>query len=65
VTAAISYAVWAVLGAGVLWLWAWSRRPGSTVARPSVVLERLATGPVLRVLLVLVWMFSGWHAFAR
>jgi hypothetical protein len=65
VTAAISYAVWAVLGAGVLGLWAWSRRPGSTVARPSVVLGRLATGPVSRVLLVLVWMFLGWHAFAR
>jgi hypothetical protein len=30
-----------------------------------LVLERLATGPILRVLLVLGWMWAGWHLFAR
>ncbi len=64
-SAALSYALWAVLGVAVLLLWARShgRRPGP--ARPSVVLARLATMPVLRVVLVLAWMWTGWHLFAR
>jgi hypothetical protein len=65
VSAALSYAVWAVLGAAGLWLWARSRSPGSTVAGPAAVVERLARGPVLRLFLVLAWMWAGWHLFAR
>ena len=64
-TAAFSYAVWAVLGAGALVLWAWSRRPGAPLARPAQVVERLATGPWCRIGLVLGWMWVGWHLFAR
>ncbi len=64
-SAALSYAVWAVLGLVALGLWARSHAAGSTLARPGVVLERLATGPFLRVLLVLSWMWAGWHLFAR
>ncbi len=64
-TSAVSYAVWAVLGLATLALWARSRAPGSTPARPGLVLERLATGPILRVLLVLAYMWAGWHLFAR
>jgi hypothetical protein len=60
-----SYAVWAVLGLAALGLWVWSSRGGSSPARPGVVLERLATGPVLRVALVLAWAWIGWHLFAR
>jgi hypothetical protein len=30
-----------------------------------VVLQRLATGPFLRVALVLAWGWVGWHLFAR
>jgi hypothetical protein len=30
-----------------------------------VVLERLATGPFLRIALVLAWGWMGWHLFAR
>lgn len=59
------YAVWAALAAAVLVLWALSRRGGSDLARPSDVFRRLATGPVARILLVLVVMFAGWHFFAR
>ncbi len=64
-SAAISYTVWALLGVALLGLWARSRSAGSTVARPAVVVQRLATGPVLRVVLVAWWMFTGWHTFAR
>lgn len=64
-SAALSYAVWAVLGAVALGLWARSRSPGASVARPAVVVGRLATGPLSRIVLVLVWIWVGWHLFAR
>ena len=48
-SAAISYTLWALLGVALLGLWARSRSAGSSVARPAVVVQRLATGPVLRV----------------
>jgi Family of unknown function (DUF6186) len=62
---AVSYAVWALLGAAALGLWARSRSSGAATAGPAAVVERLATGPLARVVLVLVWMFAGWHLFAR
>jgi Family of unknown function (DUF6186) len=69
VTSAFSYAVWALLGLATLALWASSRfrfrGPERSPARPGLVLERLATGPILRVLLVLGWAWAGWHLFAR
>ncbi len=60
----LDYAVWAVLGLAVLGVWARSRT-ASSPARPAVVLERLATGPILRVALLLAWGWGGWHLFAR
>jgi hypothetical protein len=67
VTSALSYVVWALLGLATLVLWACSRfrAPERWPARPALVLERLATGPILRVLLVLGWAWVGWHLFAR
>lgn len=59
------YAVWAALGSAVLVLWALSYRRSSGLARPSDVVRRLATGPIARIVLVLVVMFAGWHFFAR
>ena len=64
-SAAVSYAVWAVLAVWVLGLWVRSRFPMTTLARPIDVVDRLATGPLLRICLVLVWMWAGWHLFAR
>lgn len=64
-TSALSYAVWALLGLAVLGLWARSHAAGTSPARPGIVLGRLATGPFLRVALVLAWMWAGWHLFAR
>jgi len=65
VSSALSSAVWALLGLATLGLWARSRGPGGSPARPAVVLTRLASGPALRVALVLAWMWAGWHLFAR
>lgn len=60
----LDYAVWAVAGLAVLGVWARSRTAPSP-ARPAVVLERLATGPFLRIVLLLAWGWGGWHLFAR
>jgi hypothetical protein len=65
VSSAISYAIWTLLGLATVLLWARSRAAGPSPARPAVVLERLATGPILRLVLVLGWMWAGWHLFAR
>ena len=65
VTSALSYAVWALLGLALLGVWVRASVGGSTLARPGVVLERLATGPFLRIALVLAWGWMGWHLFAR
>ena len=64
-SSALAYAAWAVLGLATLGLWARTHLVRSGPARPSAVLERLASGPVLRVVLVLAWMWVGWHLFAR
>jgi hypothetical protein len=64
-TSALSYAVWALIGAAAAGLW-WASATGrGEVARPVAVVGRLATGPLTRVVLVLVVMFAGWHLFAR
>jgi hypothetical protein len=66
VTSVLGYATWTLLLIGALVLWVLSHTTrGPAVARPSVVVTRLATGPCLRVLLVLAWMWAGWHLFAR
>jgi hypothetical protein len=64
-TSTISYVIWGVLLAAALLLWWLSYRRPDSVARPAVVVSALVTHPVLRVCLVLGWMFLGWHLFAR
>jgi hypothetical protein len=64
-SSAPGYAGWAALAAAALALWAWARSPRAAIARPAAVLARLASGPLLRVLLVLAWTWLGWHLFAR
>jgi hypothetical protein len=66
VTSAWGYTGWGLLAAGGLVLWALSHTTrGAAVARPSIVLTRLATGPWLRIVLVIAWTWTGWHLFAR
>ena len=64
-SSALGYAIWALLGLATFLVGARSRAAGAAPARPALVLRRLATGPILRVLLVLGWMWVGWHLFAR
>jgi type IV secretory pathway VirB2 component (pilin) len=64
-SSAVSYLVWGLLGAAAAALWWVSARRSDTVARPARVVERLATGPMARVVFVLGIMWAGWHLFAR
>jgi hypothetical protein len=61
----LSYVVWGALLAVLFLLWWLSYRPDGAVARPGAVLSRLVTHPLWRVLLVVGYMFIGWHLFAR
>ena len=66
-TASWGYTAWALLAACTLALWGSShtRTGARVVARPSAVVDRLATSPWLRVPLLLGWAWAGWHLFAR
>jgi hypothetical protein len=64
-TSAVSSVVWCLLGACAAALWWVSARRPDAVARPARVVERLVTGPVVRVVVVLGFMWVGWHLFAR
>jgi hypothetical protein len=57
--------VWALIGAGGLALWWLSFRRPPRLARPVEVVGRMATHAVIRVVLVLTFMWFGWHLFAR
>ena len=64
-SSAASYLTWGLLAVAALAVSALSGRRPDAVARPVRVVERLATGPLLRVALVLGLMWAGWHLFAR
>lgn len=63
------YAAWALVIASGIALWgvSASRRTvaGARVARPGSLVRRLMRHPALRVAVLLVWMWVGWHLFAR
>ena len=61
----VSYIVWVALGVAVLALWGLSYLRPTAVATPRDVVGRLATLPIVRVVLVLGFMWLGWHLFAR
>jgi hypothetical protein len=60
-----SYVVWGLIGALALLLWWLSYLRPSTVAHPADVVGEVATHPVGRIILVLGFMWLGWHLFAR
>jgi hypothetical protein len=60
-----SYVVWGLFGAAALLLWLLSYLRPSAVAHPADVVGKVATHPVGRVILVLGFMWLGWHLFAR
>ena len=63
------YATWSsvvVLGLALWWLSATGRTiAGRRIAAAGSLIRRLTRRPALRVVVVLVWMWVGWHLFAR
>jgi len=62
---AVSDALWALLGAGVLGTALATHRRGSRLARLSVLVRRLEAHGAAFVLVLLGWAWLGWHFFAR
>ena len=60
-----SYLVWGAVGAAALLLWLLSYLRPTAVAHPADVVGKVATHPVGRVILVIGFMWLGWHLFAR
>ena len=57
--------VWALLGVAFSALVVISHLSGGRFPTLSAAIRRLTARPVGRGLLVLGWMWLGWHAFAR
>lgn len=62
---ALGDAVWALLGLFAVALWAVSYREPDRVARPGALVAAAMSSRGGRVLLLVAWMFAGWHFFAR
>jgi hypothetical protein len=61
----VSYIVWGAIGVLALGLWWLSYVRPNAVAHPGEAVGQLATRPIVRVVLVLGFMWLGWHLFAR
>ena len=63
------YTAWSlvvVLGLALWWLSASGRTAvGRRIAPAGSLIRQLTRRPALRVVVVLVWMWVGWHLFAR
>lgn len=63
------YAIWAAVAAGALVSWWLSAadRPvgGMRLARAGALIRWLTSRPPLRIALLVLWMWVGWHFFAR
>jgi hypothetical protein len=57
--------VWAVLGAGVVGAEIVAALSGGRFPRVGTLVTKVTVSPVGRGILVLGWMWLGWHAFAR
>lgn len=56
---------WAVLGLAVAIALAVSMLPNGRVPGPGALFKRISANMPGRIVLVLGWMWLGWHLFAR
>ena len=64
-TRQVSLLVWSVVGVGLVaceFAAVWTR---GAVPRFDTVMRRVLANPVARVVLLLGWMWQGWHQFVR
>lgn len=60
-----TFLVWGILAASVLVVTALAFARRARVARPGPLLDRRLAHPVVRIAVVVGWMWLGWHFFAR
>ena len=60
-----SDALWAALGAMVLVATLASHRSGARLMRPAQLLRLVVASRVRYLAVLVVWMWLGWHFFAR
>jgi hypothetical protein len=61
----LSLVVWAAIALGCAALWITSRAAPRRVARLGPIVDALMARPFARLVVVLGWMWFGWHTFAR
>jgi hypothetical protein len=61
----LSDALWAALAVAAVALVVTSHLPSARLARLSTLVRRAEANPVAYVIIVLAWMWLGWHDFAR
>lgn len=62
---ALTLLVWALLGGAALGLSLLSAAVPSRLSTPRAALAALVASPLRRPILLLGWMWLGWHLFAR
>jgi hypothetical protein len=61
----VTLVVWAALGLALVVVQLTASMSRGTLPGVGALVGRVRRNPVGRVLLVLAWMWLGWHAFAR
>jgi hypothetical protein len=60
-----TFAVWALVGIGVVTCLVATALAGDPIPTLGATVRRITASRVGRVVIVLGWMWLGWHAFAR
>ncbi|MDA8357540.1 MAG: DUF6186 family protein [Actinomycetota bacterium] len=60
-----TFLIWGVLGLATLTVLLFSLLGKGRLARPAELLGPVQAHPMLRIAVVLGWMWLGWHFFAR
>ncbi len=60
-----TFLVWGLLGLAVVACLAASALSRGRLSGPGALVERITAHRSARVVLVLAWMWLGWHLFAR
>jgi hypothetical protein len=61
----ITFVVWALLAATAVGLWLLATFGRSDISRPGPLTLKVFSPVVRRCLLLVAWMWLGWHLFAR
>jgi hypothetical protein len=64
-TRQLSLLVWSALGVALVACEVAAVLTRGAIPRFGTVVRRVVANPVGRVLLLLVWMWQGWHQFVR